>query len=300
MKRSYIAICSILVCMIGIIEATPIQAQTYTTEHNFTNNEGGNGDGGAPKAGLVKDSSGNFWGTTSTGGTSSAGTVFKLTPSGTYTTEHSFTNNEDGNGDGGTPLAGLVIDSSGNFWGTTSTGGTHGEGTVFRITPSGTYTTEHSFSDNESGNGDGATPEAGLVIDSSGNFWGTTSAGGTGTAGVVFKFTSSGTYATEHSFTNNEGGNGDGGAPLAGLVIDSSGNFWGTTSTGGTHAEGTVFKITSSGTYTTEHSFSDNESGNGDGGTPEAGLVIDSSGNFWGTTSSGGTSQEGVVFKLVP
>jgi uncharacterized repeat protein (TIGR03803 family) len=179
-----------------VIAAPLAEAQTITTEHSFTSNLSGNGDGGIPMAGLVKDSSGNFWGTTSTGGTSQDGTVFKITTTGTYTTEHSFTDNLAGNGDGGTPLAGLVIDSSGNFWGTTSTGGTSQDGTVFKITPSGTYTTEHSFTDNLAGNGDGGTPKAGLVIDSSGNFWGTTSTGGTSQHGTVFKITPSGTYTT--------------------------------------------------------------------------------------------------------
>jgi uncharacterized repeat protein (TIGR03803 family) len=283
-----------------VIAAPLAEAQTITTEHSFTSNLSGNGDGGIPMAGLVKDSSGNFWGTTSTGGTSQDGTVFKITTTGTYTTEHSFTDNLAGNGDGGTPLAGLVIDSSGNFWGTTSTGGTSQDGTVFKITATGTYTTEHSFTDNLAGNGDGGTPLAGLVKDSSNNFWGTTSTGGTSQDGTVFKITATGTYTTEHSFTDNLAGNGDGGTPEAGLVIDSTGNFWGTTSTGGTSQDGTVFKITATGTYTTEHSFTDNLAGNGDGGTPDAGLAIDSSGNFWGTTSVGGTHQDGTVFKLVP
>src|SRR6202167_4832123 len=271
---------------------------TYTTEHSFTDNKSVDGDGGTIMAGLVIDSSGNFWGTTASGGTSNDGTVFKITSIGTYTAEHSFTDNKSGDGDGGTPQAGLVIDSSGNFWGTTASGGTSNDGTVLKITSSGTYTTEHSFTDNKSGDGDGGTPQAGLVIDSSGNFWGTTASGGTSNDGTVLKITSSGTYTTEHSFTDNKSGDGDGGTPQAGLVIDSSGNFWGTTASGGTSNDGTVFKITSSGTYTTEHSFTDNKSGDGDGGTPQAGLVIDSSGNFWGTTASGGTSTDGTVFKI--
>jgi uncharacterized repeat protein (TIGR03803 family) len=255
-------------------------AQTLTLLHSFA---GGNTDGSTPWAGLVRDSSGNLYGTTYYGGTGGAGVVFKTTSTGTTTILHSFAG---GNSDGAYPSFGsLVRDSSGNLYGTTYSGGTGGEGVVFKTTSTGTTTILHSFA---GGNSDGAYAFAGLVMDSSGNLYGTTYYGGTGGAGVVFKTTSTGTTTILHSFS---GGNSDGANPYAGLDMDSSGNLYGTTYSGSTGGAGVVFKTTSTGTTTVLHSFT---GGNSDGANPYAGLVMDSSGNLYGTTYSGGA---GVVFK---
>jgi uncharacterized repeat protein (TIGR03803 family) len=242
-------------------------------------------DGVNPYAGLIQATNGNFYGTTRFGGVNGSscnnygcGTVFKITPSGTLTTLHSF----DGT-DGGEPYAGLVQATDGNFYGTTS-GGDIGKGTVFKITPSGTLTTLHTFDGT-----DGYAPEAGLVQGTDGNFYGTTASGGALGYGTVFKFTSGGTLTTLHSFAMT-----DGSAPVAALVQGTNGDYYGTTSGGGANGGfGTVFSITPSGTLTTLHSFD-----NTDGTSPYGALVQDTNGKFYGTATLGNADDDGTVFRL--
>ena len=146
-----------------------------------------------------------------------------------------------------------------------------------------------------SGGSDGATPYAGLVQGSDGNFYGTTWAGGTKNFGTVFRMCPSGSFTNLHTFSYS-----DGASPYAGLVQGSDGNFYGTTYEGGNtnlnggYGYGTVFRISASGSLTSLHSFS----GGSDGALPEAGLVQGSDGNFYGTTSEGGVSDHGTVFKV--
>jgi len=249
-----------------------------TTLHSFTGN-----DGVRPLAGLVQGSDGNFYGTTTFGGGSGLGTVFKITPSGTLTTLHSFTGS-----DGASPQFGRWIQASdGNFYGTTIQGGEHKLGTVFKITPSGTFTTLHSFAGS-----DGSYPSAGLIRGSDGNFYGTAALGGASGVGTVFKMDSSGTLTTLHSFAGS-----DGSYPQAELIEGSDGSFYGTTPSGGVANNalnrGTVFKITPAGVFTSLHSFAQI-----DGTFPSAGLIQASDGNFYGTTNQGGTGSVGTVFKM--
>jgi uncharacterized repeat protein (TIGR03803 family) len=249
-----------------------------TVLHSFSGS-----DGKYPYAGLVRDSSGNLYGTTLYGGSIGYGTVFKLETSGPLTVLHSCDYS-----DGANPYAGLVRDSSGNLYGTTVGGGPSGDGgTVFKLDTSGTLTVLHNFSGS-----DGAYPYAGLVIDSSGNLYGTTSQGGSYGYGTVFKLDSSGALTVLHNFSGS-----DGGYPQAGLVRDSSGNLYGTTTyAGGSFGYGTVFKLDTSGVLTVLHSF---PSGTNDGAYPYGGLVMDSSGNLYGTTAIGGSNgYGGTVFKL--
>ena len=185
--------------------------------------------------------------------------------------------------DGAYPRAGLVQGSDGNFYGTTASGGTNSDGTVFRITAGGGLTSLYSFS-----YGDGAYPRAGLVQGSDGNFYGTTASGGTNSDGTVFRITSGGSLTTLHSFSYS-----DGAYPYAGLVQGSDGNFYGTTYQGGTSGYGTLFRITSGSSLTTLHSFSYS-----DGAYPYAGLAQGSDSNFYGTTYQGGTSGYGTVFRI--
>jgi len=229
---------------------------------------------------LVQGKDGNLYGTTLYGGAHSDGTVFKVTPSGTLTTLHSF----DGT-DGENPYAGLVLGVDGNFYGTTYQGGTFGDGTAFKITPSGTLTTLHNFA-----NTDGGFPACALVQGADKNFYGTTSYSTPTVYGSVFKMTPTGTVTTLAFFADSNGYD-----PLAGLQLGSDGNFYGTTATGGTDDLGTVFKITPAGTLTSLHSFD-----NTDGWEPEGQLIQASDGNFYGTTLRGGANGDGEVFKITP
>ena len=297
---------------LSLLLATAVSspAQTFTTLASFN---GANGYG--PNTALVQSTDGSFYGTTQTGGASNYGTIFKITPSGTLTTLHSFVV-----GDGSYPNA-LVQATDGNFYGTAGRGGANGYGspplcpagpgitggcgTVFKITPSGTLTTIYNFCSVQNGSlcADGIWPHAGLVQGTDGNFYGTTSSNGANGAGTVFKITATGTLTTLYSFCAH--GNAsctDGKDPEAALVQATDGNFYGTTFNGGVDCNGsglgcgTVFKITPTGTLTTLYSFV--------GGTPwvypYAGLVQAADGNFYGTTAGGGAHSAGMVFRITP
>ncbi|MGD0058186.1 MAG: choice-of-anchor tandem repeat GloVer-containing protein [Verrucomicrobiia bacterium] len=263
-------------------------AQTETNLYSFGSSPH---DGALPEAALVKGSDGNFYGTTDYGGTNNNGTVFRISPSGTYTSLYSFTGYPT---DGGNPEGGLVQGSDGNFYGTTALGGTLGVGTVFRISPSGTYTNLYSFTGYPNGP-DGAYADSGLVQGSDGNLYGTTAAGGIHSSGTVYRISFSGIYTNLYSFR----GFPDGAEPFVfgGLVQGIDGNLYGTTWRGGTHGDGTVFRISPSGTYTSLYSFAGYpNAGNG----PFVGLVQGSDGNFYGTTIIGGTNNQGTVFRISP
>ena len=257
------------------------------------------GDGTNPWDGLVQGSDGNFYGTTSAGGASHGGTVFKITPGGVLSTIYSFSNDSNG----GAPYAGLVLASDGNFYGTTGYGGANGQGgTVFRITPSGTLTTLYSFCSQVNVSGyctDGAYPDRRLVQASDGNFYGTTGGGGANDDGTLFKITPGGTLTTLYSFS----GGADGGSPYTTLLQVIDGNLYGTTQNGGANNDGTVFRVTLSGTLTTLYSFC-SQTDCADGSDPEAGLTEAADGTLFGTTFGGGTGSNsnsgfpGTIFKL--
>jgi uncharacterized repeat protein (TIGR03803 family) len=128
----------------------------------------------------------------------------------------------------------IALDSSGNLYGTTNMGGEFNNGVVFKVTPPGEETTLFVFN-----NSDGGYSEAGVTFDSAGNIYGTTYNGGTANNGVVYKLTPSGQETVLCNFTNGPGG----GFPNAGIILDPSGNLYGTTDTGGEHGIGTIFKI---------------------------------------------------------
>ncbi len=254
----------------------------YTNLYSF----GYSPDGFNPYAGLVQGSDGNFYGTTYFGGLMGGGTVFRISPTGSYTNLYSFGSSPvDGNG----PVAGLVQGSDGNFYGTTQSGGTSSNGTVFRISLTGNYTNLYSFGSSPA---DGDGPVAGLVQGSDGNFYGTTQSGGTSSNGTVFRIGLTGNYTNLYSFGSSPA---DGNGPVAGLVQGSDGNFYGTTQSGGTSSNGTVFRISLTGNYTNLYSFGSSPA---DGNDPVAGLVQGSDGSFYGTTDKGGTNDEGTVFAL--
>ena len=250
-------------------------------------------DGANPRAGLVQASNGNFYGTTRAGGASGYGTVFEITPSDELTTLFNF----DGT-DGGQPFAGLVQASNGRLYGTTYVGGANDGGTIFEITPGGALTTLYSFC-HQTGCPDGAIPAAGLVQAKNGDLYGTAAAGGATNQGTVFKITPSGALTELYSFCHQRDCP-DGAKPYAALIQASDGNFYGTTSYGGSSGAGTVFRITPGGALTTLHSFC-SQIGCTDGLYPFAGLIQASDGNLYGTTSGeGDDSLHGTVFKITP
>jgi uncharacterized repeat protein (TIGR03803 family) len=262
-----------------------------TTLHSFNGS-----DGLLPAARLVQGADGNLYGLTDIGGTSSQGTVFKMTPSGTLTTLHSFT----AGADGANPVVGLTLGSDGNLYGTTTTGGAHGDGTAFKITPTGTLTTLYAFC-SAANCADGNTPYSGLLQGADGNFYGTTTLGGATNHGTIFQLTPAGALTTLYSFT----GAADGERPNGSLTQDAKGNLYGVTSgaaTSGTAAaiNGTLWQFTftstqagaASGTLTTLHAFA----GAADGKDPYGGPVVASDGNVWGTTTAGGSANDGTIY----
>ena len=246
-------------------------------------------DAAYPSAGLV-DVKGTLYGTTQNGGAHGAGTVFSITPSGKETVLHSFAG---GSRDGSDPWAGLV-DDKGTLFGTTQTGGAKGNGTVFSISPSHKETVIYSFA----GGSDGKY-SLGDLIDINGTLYGTTSGGGANKDGTVFSITTSGKERVLYSFK----GVPDGVYPEAGLTT-VGGALYGTTFAGGSHSCntanfrgcGVVFKVTLSGKEQVLHRF---QGAKADGAGPFAPLLA-FGGMLYGTTSAGGTSNNGVVYELAP
>jgi uncharacterized repeat protein (TIGR03803 family) len=274
-----------------------------TVLYTFT----GGGDGNGPNSPLIFDNAGNLYGTTVTGGANGNGTVFELTPSGSgwmETVLYSFVDASDGI----IPIGGLLLDEKGNLYGLTQQGGAAGYGTAFELSPhSGggwTKTTIYAFA----GGSDGSFPYGGLISDSKGNLYGFTLSGGTGPCqyygpgcGTVFelkRFSGSWKEIVHFSFPG-----GAGGQIPQGLTLDEAGNFFGTTSQGGSGGVGIVFKLNRSAggwTETVLHTFS----GGRDGSAPSSGVTLDRAGNLYGTTieGSGGGCQYGcgLVYELKP
>jgi len=257
--------------------------------------------GANPAGTLLWGTDGNFYGTTSTGGTNNNGTVFQLNTNGVFTSLVSFTGT-NGAYLGEYPVAGLVWGTNGNLYGTTQYGGTNdlvngSGGTIFELTTNGVFTSLVSFT-GTNGAYLGASPNAALTLGTDGNFYGTTEMGGTndfvnGGDGTVFRITSTGAFTTLVSF--NSGNNIDGANPYAGLIQGLDGYFYGTTYAGGSQSLGTIFKITSQGLLTTLLAFNSTN-----GASPEGGLVQGLDGDFYGTTQSGGTTDYGTVFQMTP
>lgn len=309
------------------------QSGTLSVVHSF----GGSGDGAFPSAGLVLGTDGNFYGATEEGGgTYYSGTIFKVSPGGTLTTLHTFCDDGPPCADGAQPDAALIQASNGDFYGTTQNGGTNGTnaGTVFKITSRGKLTTLYSFCSEPSctdgsypnsslvqafgGNfygttfstvfkitaegklttlhtfsgTDGSNIIAGLVQATDGSFYGTASAGGSPNDGTVFQITANGEFTLLHTFNGS-----DGISPEGGLKQVTDGNLYGTTLYGGSNLEGTAFKITTSGVLTTLYDFCV-QSSCADGSEPTGALLQATNGVLYGTTSYGGTNDEGTVFKV--
>lgn len=289
--------------------------------HTFTSGS----KGGSPSGNLIFDTAGNLYGTTAAGGGFNTncpngwcGAVFELTPTGDGRWKeivvHDFTWGKNGS----VPQSGLIFDSSGDLYGTTSEGGRgscnfRACGVVFELTPIAVDEWKETVLYAFSGGDDGGSPFAGLIFDAAGNLYGTTELGGDRGLGVVFEMmrTSDGTWKEKvlHSFTGGK----DGGLPVGGLIFDGAGSLYGTTMEGGGEncgggACGVVFQLTpsSNGKWREKvlHSFT----GTIDGVFPNGSLVFDAAGNLYGTTEEGGGVVDcqglpygcGVVFQLTP
>ena len=273
-----------------VFKITPAGVLTTLFSFNGTN-------GAGPYGGLTLASNGNFYGTTAVGGASNDGTVFEITCSGTVTTLHSFSGP-----DGVNPQGDLIQGNwNGNLYGATQAGGgAQGAGTLFQISLGGSFTSLYSFC-SKTNCTDGSTPEVPLAQDGFGNIYGTTAFNGANSGGTVFQFTPWGALHTVYHFCAKGGANcTDGEYPLAGPIFGTDGNLYGTTFGGGANnSNGTVYQLAPWGTLQTLYSFcSKGGSACTDGANPEAPLVQGTSGNFYSTTSFGGTSNLGTAFDL--
>jgi uncharacterized repeat protein (TIGR03803 family) len=275
-------------------------------------------DGDHPRAGLIFDTAGNLYGTTSEGGNLTAcsdgcGTAFKLTPATGGQWKKTVLHTFNGTTDGSSPHAGLVLDAAGNLYGTNYWGGAAPAcpaadcGVVFMLTPSvkGPWQERvlHAFTNGV----DGGNPGSNVTFDAAGNIYGTTSEGGHTTlcsnmgCGTIYKLeptkTGPWTGSVIRAFSGPDGAN-----LVAGVIFDAAGNMYGASPSGtGSHVDGLVFKFTPHTTgpwsQTVLHGFSGVK---GDGKNPEGGVIFDSAGNLYSTTANGGTGTGGTVFEVTP
>lgn len=280
--------------------AASAQAQTFQVLHTFTDGA----DGANPYAGLAIDQGGNLYGTADAGGykggscgSAGCGTVFKLSHHGSgwiFSPLYEF----QGGDDGTDPSANVVIGPDGSLYSTTSQGGTANAGTVFRLQPPVTicrsslcYWTKteiYQFT----GVPNGGLPRGTLLFDQSGDIYGVTEDGGTGNqGGVVYKLTHSSEGWTQSIIYGEVGG-----SPMSGVVLDDSGNLYGTTLIGG-GGYGSVYQLAPSGSGWILNTLTNFEQ-DGDGNEPIGGVILDAAGNLYGGTSGGGNNGGGTIFEM--
>jgi uncharacterized repeat protein (TIGR03803 family) len=273
-----------------VFEITPLGR--LTTLYNFCSRPLC-GDGELPADSLILGTDGNFYGTTWAGGKSgyySNGTVFRMTPAGQLTTLHQFCSSVNGLVclDGATPYGGLTHAKDGNYYGMTYTGGTSDAGVIYRVSPSGQFSTVYSFCTTKPCTN--ANPAANLMQSASGNQYGTSFGGNL--YGTVFEFRSGGGVKTLYNFCQHSEC-ADGYFPSGTLQLGTDGNFYGTTTSGGVYpcngSCGTLFEITPTGALTTLYRFC-SQANCADGKRPEGSLMQATDGNFYGVTYSGGDS----------
>ncbi|HZT34142.1 MAG TPA: choice-of-anchor tandem repeat GloVer-containing protein [Bryobacteraceae bacterium] len=287
-------------------EQPATNAVGFQTLVNFDGNSGY-----YPGLNLVQGFDGSLYGTTE----GTAGTVFKITPSGTLTTIYNFCFGFPTCTSGANPSqsGALALDTNGNFYGATGNGGSAGGGTIFKVTPSGTLTTLYNVCSSPN-RIDGCINTSGVVRGQDGNFYGVMAGGGANDAplcslngpgcGTVFKITPAGTLTTIYNFCS-QANCADGAIPYAALVSGRDGSLYGIASAGGAYGVGTVFKITPGGKLTTLHSFDFTDGAFANVGAP---MIQATNGNFYGTTYYGGTNgfppsnffSAGTVFEITP
>ena len=266
----------------GTLYSMSTSGSSFTRLFDF--NTQGFHDGTNPYAAAIQGKDGNFYGTTYNGGFYNQGTVYKATPAGVVTILRNFYG-----GDGANPYGTLAQGPDGTLYGSTDNGGIYGNGTVFSIKTDGTFTQLASF-----GQSGGQQLVGGLVFGQDGNLYGTSYYGGRYNDGIVFRMSLTGDETIIHSFTRGA----DGAYLNAALVQGSDGTLYGTTVHGGVASvdQGTVFSLTTGGTFKTLHQF--NDSSNNDGYYPDSGLVIATDGYLYGTTNQGGTNNYGTIFHV--
>ena len=276
---------------------------TLTPLYSFA----GDDDGANPGA-VIIGPDGALYGTTSYGGGSGCGgngcgTVFSLRPlvnapsnvlaNWTETVLYRFT----GGSDGSLPVGNLVFDQAGNIYGTTAGGGSSQNGVAYELMPSNGDWTENILWSFTGGN-DGGKPAGGVILDSAGNLYGATRAGGSYGWGAIFQLAPAGSGWSQNALYSFQNGT-DGASPVGGLIFDSSGNLYGTTASNGPDGGGTVFELTPqlNGTWALAvlYAFAGQA-----GGGPQAGLSMDAAGSLYGTTYKDGAYGYGSVIKLTP
>ncbi|MGI8956670.1 MAG: choice-of-anchor tandem repeat GloVer-containing protein [Chthoniobacterales bacterium] len=250
-------------------------------------------NGRQPAAGMALGSDGAFYGTNTLEGMRSPsndfgnGTVFKISSGGAFQTLFTFhSSNVAPNFEGAGPQAPLVLDADGSFYSTTHGGGQIGDGTIFRVTASGVKTELFEFTDTTGG------PEGGLVLGPDNKYYGTTERGGSSNLGSYYRISHAGVFEMLGSFT----GAANGGQPFGEMVVASDGNLYGTTYSGGSGGVGTIFRLTTAGVLTTVYSFPNSEQFFG--AFPKGPLIQGKDGALYGTTTGGGATNAGVVFRL--
>jgi uncharacterized repeat protein (TIGR03803 family) len=288
------------------ITVNPTPVQSYAVLHSFLTASFPN-DGTGPNSALLQGSDGNFYGMTFNGGTGStgtigvgtgAGTIFRISPGGSYSILHNFNDGSVAN-DGINPSGSLIEGTDGNYYGVTQSGGVYSFGTVFRMTPQGAVTILHNFAGTGTSPRDGAVPGASLVQASDGNLYGTTIYGSNNTTsynGTLFRISPSGSgYAVLHSFKDGSV-TGDGTQPGAALIQASNGNLYSTTTSGGSAGYGTLYEMTLQGSYSLLRSFGDGTYGF-DPEQPSA-LVQGADTDFYGTAPRSYSSTSAIAFKM--
>lgn len=261
----------------------------------------------APHGDLIQDADGNFYGTTLYGGSGGTGVVYRLTPEGAYTELHRFESTDDNyiNADGANPQAGVTFGADGNLYGTIARGGPGGTGAVYRLTLTDppVYTVLHTFdaTDFWNVNAGGATPFAALTLASDGRLYGSTSLGGRGGNGTLFRITPQGEITTLHEFNmytpSSVSSNSDGAQPQVRMVAGPDGHLYGITIYGGAHGWGTLFRLTTRGDFKVMHAFGKTDAG---ANREPITLALGPDGAFYGTVSASGfaTNENGGLFRF--
>jgi uncharacterized repeat protein (TIGR03803 family) len=248
------------------------------------------------QAALALATNGDFYGSTQLPGS----VIYKVTPSGAITVLYPFCSLPNC-ADGNSPDAAVVQASNGDLYGTTENAGAYGQGTIFKVTLGGAYTTLYSFCKTQDTKGNcldgGSSPYTALVQGASGDLYGTTQDNGAYGSGTIFSITMAGKFKTLHAFCSVSGCP-DGANPKTALVPGADGNLYGTTSNGGNGA-GTFFTMTPSGALTTLYTFCPAGGDCVDGAQPVA-LLLATDGNFYGLAGSGGANGYGTIFQITP